>query len=92
MKIVISRKVVADEDAPGFLGCFASAELAFPYGQGTICCSLSSPGLWGIEPGSPEDSSLDAYLQSVFLEEVETLKGMIEALRLGPIEYEIAAD
>ena len=105
MKVIIMRKFVADLHATcedwadeirsqaqaelergkwHFVGVVAEAEIHFPYGQDTIVSRLESPGLWSVQSNSSED-----YLNEVFAQEAATLKEMIEALRAGPVEYEV---
>ena len=101
MKIIITRKIVADprqewdgdnpQDQAEFdrgdwhlVGVFADAEIHFPYGKDSIVAHLQSPGLWGVQSHSGED-----YFNEIFEEEAKTLKGMIEAFRSGPLEFEI---
>ena len=100
MKIIITRKIEDDnqhwdgdnEQARlefkrgdwSLVGVYAEAEIHFPYGKDFIIGELKSPGLWGVQSHSGE-----AYFNEVFEEEVKTLKGMIEAFRSGPLEFEI---
>src|SRR5271157_2617685 len=59
----------------GFVGVRASVEISIPHGRCSIVQRITSPGLWGIE-----DDSGTEYLESVFNEEVEILKSMLEEL------------
>ena len=104
MKIIITRKIVDDPDQHWdgdneqdrlefergdwhLVGVYAEAEIHFPYGEDFIIGKLKSPGLWGVQSHSGED-----YFNKIFEEEVKTLKGMIEAFRSGPLEYEICKE
>lgn len=80
------ERVIVDDDTPPFPGrrpygkrnivvaVIARAHLALPQGGKTyIRLSLDSPGCWGVEV---KDRS-DPYLDTVFDEEVATLKGIL---------------
>ncbi len=106
MKIIITRKIVEDphqhwdgdneQDRLEFergdwhlVGVYGRGRNPFPIRQGLdfIIGNLKSPGLWGVQSHSDED-----YFNEIFEEEVKILKGMIEAFRSGPLEYEICKE
>ena len=65
-------------------GVRAKAILKIPHGLNPDCWITSdflSPGLWGIESDSDE-----AYLNSVFEDEKETLLDMLESLKTYELE------
>jgi hypothetical protein len=84
MKIVITRKIIPDEELIGFMGVVAVAKIHFPREGHTVLSELESPGFWGIDVNAGE-----GYLNEMFAGEVKTLVEMIEALQRGPVEYEI---
>lgn len=65
-----------------FVGIRAAATVAIKTGTMTYESTVRTPGCWGIE-----DDSGEAYFEQVYVEELETLAGLLDELgvRLVPI-------
>ena len=63
------------------IGIRARAAFLIDLGQAALVQTVESPGLWGIESdGDPE------YLDRVFAEEAETLRGILTQLNVTVVE------
>lgn len=62
-----------------FVGVRAVADIRIPVGGGSFACyRLKSPGLWGVDYHGTADC--DAYLESIYREEVEELRHALRAM------------
>ncbi len=67
------------EGAWHFVGVRAVANIRIPAGGDSFACyRLKSPGLWGIDYHGTADC--DAYLESIYREEVEELRHALRAM------------
>lgn len=64
-------------DAFYFIGIRARAEIPIPIGAHQIFQTISSGGLWGIESDSGRE-----YMKEVAVEEMDTLKDILEKLNV----------
>jgi hypothetical protein len=75
------RKAQYERGEFHFIGVRAAVTLRIPYGTHYIETTVESPGLWGIESDSDAE-----YLSSVFEEESDILRDMLDELRIRVID------
>ena len=63
------------------IGIRARAAFLIDLGQATLIQTVESPGLWGIESDSDPE-----YLDQVFAEEAQTLRGILAQLNVTVVE------